>query len=97
MDTGEYYERINTIDAEAKKKRLIVNREYALSNSHIKIGDMVTDHIGTICVESIGIYNSTRLPSCIYKGTCYTKTGKPFKSKDKRQAYQCNLVRNKRI
>lgn len=87
MDLDRYKAKIGKIDKEARDKKFRLNKEYALANSHVKIGDIVTDHIGSVCVESIRIFND-RIPSCIYMGTCITKAGKPFKSGEKRSVFQ---------
>ena len=77
MDLERYKAKIGKINKEASDKKLRLNKEYALSNSHVKIGDIVTDHMGSVCVELIGIFND-RIPCCIYMGVCITKAGKPF-------------------
>ena len=90
MELIDYKAKLDEISEEVRKKKLRLNRDYALSHNTVKIGDMVTDHIGSVCVESISVFND-RPPSCIYTGICYTKAGKPFKSKEKRSLYQINI------
>ena len=84
----------------SKKKALLekhdeemfkLKRDYALSNSTVKIGDMVTDHMGTIKVEKV-ITWCRDIPSCVYKGKEYTKAGKPSKRGSTRNVYQINLI-----
>ena len=65
--------------------------KYALSHSTVKIGDMITDHLGSIIVESI-LLNNANEPSCIYKGINLLKSGKVSKRQKKRYLYQVNLV-----
>ncbi len=90
MDFIEYNNERNRIDNEAWHLKRILNREYALSHNNVKIGDIVTDHLGSVQIESIRIYHHEP-PSCIYRGTCYTKTGKPCKLGKKRDLYQINI------
>ena len=93
MKIEEYHEKKKEIENRAQKeiKRLVC--EYALSedNNSIQVGDMVTDHIGTIKVTSIKVYLDFNRPSCIYRGLQYTKQGKPFKSGEERDVYQFNI------
>ena len=78
---------------EKDKRRLA--QEFALSHNSVNKGDFVTDNIGTIKVESFGLnmgYSNSHIPSMIYKGTEYTKAGKPRKDGSKRSVYQTNLI-----
>jgi len=63
-------------------------------NNSVKIGDIITDHIGSIKVEKIFLYRSELEPSFIYSGKRYTKFNKPFKSGEKTRIYQINLRDN---
>ena len=90
MTLEEYYKKRTYLQNKHKKELKELAKKYALSNNPVQIGDMFTDHIGTIKVEKIGIYNLCPQPSCIYYGPCYTKYGKPFKSGEKRDAFQVN-------
>ena len=90
MDLTQYKDEIDKIKKEAEIKKFAISKKYALSNNPIKIGDKVTDHIGTIKVEGIGVFMEP-VPSCIYRGVCYTKAGKPVKSNEKRNVYQDNI------
>lgn len=95
MDITEYKIRMLEIerDAEQKKRQLIT--ECALSNNIVKIGDTFTDHIGTIRVEKIKIASrgDGRLPECVYFGAMLRKDLTPFKSGEKRDAYESNKVK----
>ena len=93
MTKDEYQERLNAIEKKYRQENSILKREYALSNSKVKIGDIVQDHIGSIQVESIAITKSSfdPYPECVYHGPCITKQGKLFKNNEKRYAYQSNL------
>jgi hypothetical protein len=63
-----------------------IYKDYAFNNNPYKIGDIITDHIGSIIIEVIKwskIFN--RFSSeCVYTGTQLKKNGEPFKSGEKR-------------
>ncbi|HLO91552.1 MAG TPA: hypothetical protein VK172_10350 [Lentimicrobium sp.] len=77
----------------------LISREFVDANNPHKVGDMVTDHIGTIKIEEIGYSYSSRfwdkgeLPYALYLGTVYTKKGIPSKKGEKRTVHQCNLIK----
>ena len=86
---------------ELKAKRLEINnrmrveqraleKEFALANNKTNIGDLVSDHIGTVKVEEILIAFGD-VPQCVYRGTEYTRARKPFKRGKRRDVYQGNL------
>lgn len=101
MEIEVYVKRQRELADQYEKDIRWLSLEYAQSHSSINIGDFVTDHIGTIKVEAFGLnngyggYSSSDMPSMIYKGTEYTKAGKPRKDGSKRSVYQTNLVKEK--
>jgi hypothetical protein len=77
---------------EAAKEELY--REFAYANNPYKIGDIVTDHMGTIKIEKIKIYLGLgTYPQCVYFGVELTKKGEPNKRGNKRSVYQSNLTK----
>lgn len=72
-------EKVLKEEFEAKKKQLL--KELAFSNNPVKIGDIITDHYKTICVEELLYdYNLGTPFSCMfYRGTRLNKKGKPMK------------------
>ncbi len=92
----EDYKHKTLMLAEKHKEEVFqLKKKYAMANSSVQVGDMVTDHMGSVKVERIKIhtgYHVDDLPSCVYYGPCYTKSGRPFKSGERRGAYQANLV-----
>ncbi len=95
MKKDDYTHRKRMLIEKHKDELFQLAKRYALANSSVKIRDMFTDHIGTVKVETIKIYTGNHFndfPSCVYYGPCYTKSGNPFKSGEKRGAYQINLV-----
>lgn len=62
---------------------------YCNLNNPYKVGDIFTDHIGSIVIENIKPYCSDE-PCCVYYGTELKKDGTPRKDGSKRQAWQSN-------
>lgn len=81
-------------EMQAKKDKLI--REYASANNPYKIGDIITDSIGSLIIEKINFvrpsYNT--LPSCVYYGTELKKDGTPMKRQSKRPIYQNYIIKD---
>ncbi len=92
MTLDEYKEKIKEAEKYYEALKRSIQREYAYSKSTVKIGDTVTDHIGSVLVETIGLhieYDGT--PSCLYSGLELKKDGTPTKKLTKRTVYQGNL------
>lgn len=64
---------------------------YAFSNNFYAKGDKVTDHIGSIIIESIGVYYSKDNPYCLYTGRNLLKSGQVSKREPMRTIHQCNI------
>jgi hypothetical protein len=77
-------------DYEQQKKELI--KAYCIANNPYKVGDVFTDRIGSIKIESITF--SIRSMCCVYFGPELKKDGTPKKSGAVRCAYQINEVKN---
>jgi len=96
MEAIEFYRRLDLLKDEFEDKVGKVEEEYALSHNKVKIGDIITDHIGCIKVDSISvtkIYGST-LPLCAYHGEEYTKKGVAKKNGNNRVVWQSNLIKD---
>lgn len=93
MKLEDYKNKVKSLKARHKKELTEFALKYAFLNSPIKIGDIVTDHIGSIIVEkyALGFSDISIEPKCVYTGTCYTKKGKPYKSGEKRCVHQSNI------
>ena len=91
MNFEIYIKKMADLDKEVNIKKRKLKMKYALSHSTVKIGDMITDHLGSIIVESI-LLNNVNEPSCIYKGINLLKSGKVSKRQKKRYLYQVNLI-----
>ncbi len=90
----EYLNKKTELRKEAEKKQYNLDKEFVLSNTSVEIGDFVKDHLGTIKVEKIAVaYGFSRdYPEAVYYGVKYTKTGKSFKSKEKRNIWGSDAV-----
>lgn len=93
MKYEEYRQLQDEITRKYSKELNDLAVKYAHFNNPYKIGDFVTDHIGTIKIEKIKAPYSRDNPQCFYYGLCYTKKGKPYKSGEKRDVYLSNVVR----
>jgi len=89
---------------EFQKMMEIVNKSYQLSikaaihnycdaNNPYKIGDIFTDHIGSIKIQAISYFYNEIEPCCIYCGIELKKDGSPRKDGAVRNAYQRNEVK----
>ena len=77
-------------DYEQRKKDLI--KSYCIANNPYKIGDVFTDHFGSIKIEEIRYSINSRC--CVYYGIELKKDGTPKKSGAKSTAWQSNEVKN---
>ena len=67
---------------------------FAHSNNPHEIGDVITDHFGSIKILSIGVYTNnidSRIPECTYEGIVLKKDGSPTKKGETRVVYQSNI------
>jgi len=98
MNEQEYISKVEIIEANAKKEHKLLAIAYAKDNSDIVIGDVVTDHIGSVRVEKIAYENSylngRMLPQCVYFGIRLTQKGDEFKNGKTRWVHQYNLKIN---
>ena len=94
MNLNKYHKLIDEINKKAEKEKTAISRRYAIYNNNVSIGDIVTDHIGKIKVESIKwtYDNFSRLPTCIYQGTKLKKDLSPYKSNITTSIYQSNII-----
>jgi hypothetical protein len=81
------------ISFEAAKNALY--KEFAYANNPYKIGDIVSDNLGTIKIEKIKVYLGLHIyPQCVYFGVELTKKGEPNKRGNKRTVYQSIIKTN---
>ena len=93
MNKEEFKERMFKIDKDRTRAVSALTKEYALANNKVNIGDTVTDHQYTICVDKI-LHHVPFIgaPECIYQGYRVKKSGERFKSEAYESVYQCNVV-----
>lgn len=92
MTETEYLKEREKIERSYEDKKVLLDLKYTQENSRVNIGDIVTDHLGSVRVEKISLYRSCGFPSCIYTGPCITKKMIPFKSGERREVYQTNII-----
>lgn len=100
MNLTEYRERAKAIrrDAELEVKKLA--RDYAFSNSSVKVGDVIKSklrHNQTILVDKINFTLKTFMaheesPECVYVGRVLTKKGEPRKDGEIGRIYHSDLL-----
>lgn len=89
MKLEELNERLKDLRNKYDSDVLHFKREYCDRNNPYKVGDIFTDHIGSIIIESIKYYPIDK-PCCVYYGIELKKDGTPRKDSSKRQAWQSN-------
>lgn len=97
MNIEEYKNRKSVIDHDYNKRLSALDREFAFSNSVAKVGDIVTDHIGSVLVSHIKFSTSAYggNPTCVYFGIELTKKMQPKKYGAVRGVWQENLLESK--
>lgn len=101
MTIEEYKEKINELEKEFETKKITLWSTYASANNSVQIGDIITDHQGSLKVERIGTFikNEQDAPSeCYYYGIIVLKNGafKKVRGKDTfeyRKVYQSNIIK----
>jgi len=95
MTQYEYQLKLNQINKDYELKLKSLAKECALSNNPYKIGDVVTDHMGSIKIEQIQftLGGGKYLPECAYTGIELTKKGEPNKRATKRRIYQSSIIK----
>ena len=81
------------IEERANERKKDAIREYCFGNNTVKIGDIVTDLIGSVKVEKILIEYSLTRPQCVYFGAELKKDLTPRKDGSKRSVYAQNIGR----
>lgn len=95
MTKEEYNIKLKQIEIDSENAKKELYKEYAISNNPYKIGDIISDHVKTIKIESWKYYKSFGLPQCVYRGIRINKDGTIAKKQDNNTIYQENI--NKEI
>jgi hypothetical protein len=90
MNPEEYKIKLKKLEEEFEYSTKGLRKQYAFSNNPYKIGDIITDNIGTIKIEKISFGSSVNssFPECVYFGLELTKKLIPKKNEQKRWIYQ---------
>ena len=101
MNKEEYFQQVKLIEHEAKIKKGVLSKNYAMASKVASIGDVVTDHHQTIMVEALGWGHSFRgdVPQARYTGVKLKKDLTPYKSGELCTVYEGNIesVNGKKI
>lgn len=93
MNFEEYKQKLKELKNEFNQKEFDLAKEFVAANNPYKIGDKVTDHIGTIIVEKVGLsWDISGNPGARYFGVELNKDGTPNKKGKKRMVWQSNLI-----
>ena len=91
MNYEEYLQKIKELKIEFKNREVKLMKEFVIANNPYKIGDKVTDHIGSIIIEKIG-FSWGYKPCAIYTGLELKKDGTPTKRQTRREVWQSNIA-----
>lgn len=85
MTKEEYLSAKAKLNKEFEERLKDLDKEFALSNNDVEVGDIVSDRSHTIRVERILIDTPWRgsMPRAYFEGTKLTKKLEPFKSGEK--------------
>ena len=93
MDYEEYSKKILELQLEFENKKFELMKEFVRSNNPHKIGDKVTDSLGSIVIEQIGFaHGYVDKPCAKYFGIELKKDGTPKKKTSRRQVWQLNVI-----
>lgn len=94
MTKEEYIERKNKLEEDYQKAYKKLAYEYAIANSPYKVGDIVTDFVGSLKIEKVKVSTfvmDKNLPYCVYYGTDVNKNGSLAKRNSGRGVIQSNI------
>ena len=92
MRLEEYRDARTKLIQEHKEAQLALAQKYADQfKGDIQLGHYITDHIGTIRVDSISFSSIELNPEPLYRGLQFTKEGQPFKTGTIRSIPHSNL------
>ena len=91
MTREELEKKIWAIREEADRQKDLAYKQYVADNAKYKVGDIVSDLVDTIRIESIH-YSVYRDISIFYRGVLLTKKGVPRKDGEKRVIYEEMII-----
>lgn len=90
--TGEEYKKQKESAYKRYQNELnTIHKQYANENNPHKVGDIVTDHVGSIRIEKIAYNIYSDVCTCHYIGIELKKDLTPTKNGNKRTVWQENL------
>lgn len=95
MNYEEYLEKTKQLQYDLDQKKTELMKEFVRANNPYKKGDVITDHVGTILVETMGFawgYLGSQ-PCATYTGLELKKDGTPNKKGNKRTVWQSNIIK----
>lgn len=95
MNTFEYKDKRANLKSDYEAALRKLDEEYVISNCPYKVGDIFTDHLGTIKIEKIKSGYFGNGPEAVFIGTELKKDGTPKKSGAKRNAFLSNEEKSK--
>lgn len=93
MQYEDYQQKVKNLEKDFEQKKNELIKDYVNSNNPYKLGDKVTDSLGTIQIEKIKYGYSTidKRPCAVYMGIELKKDGTP-KKQNRREVWQTNLI-----
>lgn len=95
MNKDELANKLAEIARRAETTRKAVMLEYAKANNPYKIGDVFTDHMGSIEITEVLYSLVEKYPCAVYGGIILNSNGDKNKSGKTRRAHQSNAINEK--
>lgn len=98
MNREELEQKLKELKIKYDSEKFEIIKSYCDANNPYKVGDVFTDHMGSVIVEKIKYYYSDFYVGyyCTYLGAVLKKDGKARKNNDKRWAFQSNDIKVKK-
>lgn len=93
MDYEIYRQRLEVLKQEYKYQKRKLAKDYATKHNTVKLGDVVTDNLGSVKVDKIE-YTTRDEPECYYWGVILTEFGKDTEHVKRRWIAQHNILKN---
>jgi hypothetical protein len=98
MELKDYELRLKEINERFEKEKRELAKDYAFANNPYKIGDIISDSVGSIKVDliqhTIGGTFIGKYPQCVYSGIELKKDLTPKKNGDRRKVFQSSIIKN---
>lgn len=98
MTPEQLKEKVKQLTAKFESDKFELCKEYAISHNPFKEGDIVTDSVGSILIDTIQytkISSTGALPECVYGGLELKKDKTPRKDGSRRRVYQSQVFETK--